>query len=566
MSGRGTGPGAGGGASAAGTRREDDTIARGTRSRIPVGERRPLIGRRGVVLCGMPLAQNIARVVILAVSLLACKGEKLALDSSDSRPPPPPPTPTISIVGGALDPLYATDPAGVPLDVTAANGDTVRVTVADATGTVIRTLNDGSMMVDVARWDGHDDVGTMAPVGTYTVEAELLDITGATLAAATAPFYIVRVGVLSGTLGGDRIPLVWHEQGGVAGAYVVEDATTQTFAIATIDDGTTATPLPSLWDDLDSPPASADGVVMPAGYAYDALPTLSLAVAGDFGDAAVQLTLVGWDEPQTVSSGDTATFTRKPALAVGPSVVEETVSLSWTVDLGDGSTPVVVGTESLPLRFYATLGPPGFDQEGPQYSPWVAAIDPALRAIAGVAPTDADVTSALTTWVYSDLGIAYDTTYGASYYTTYGGRGYDNSVFDFTSFLARSNGTTVNCSDCASILEAYADMVGCDLQYTILLKNFQLNFIKAIGGTDYTHCPFGPSGCGFSYHAVTTPDAAVTIYDATLDLDGDDDPSAGPFTDLPVHGVDGTEYLQRLVASHDEPGVTYNFAQKESLR
>ena len=61
------------------------------------------------------------------------------------------------------------------------------------------------------------------------------------------------------------------------------------------------------------------------------------------------------------------------------------------------------------------------------------------------------------------------------------------------------------------------------------------------------HCPFGkPWGCGFSYHAVTTLDDAATIWDATLALDGDKDPTSAPSTELMVHGIPGADYLYRL--------------------
>ncbi len=491
-------------------------------------------------------------LLLLLPALLACdpKGIKLGDDSEAHVEPP---VPTITVSGGALDPLLGTECA---LDVTAANGSTVALTISDEAGTVLRTLADGSAMVDATAWDGRDETGMLQPVGTYLVDAELLDPDGIVLASATADFYIVRVGVLSGTLGGERIPLIWHLGSG-PGHYWEEAATDSTFEIAALDDGITATALPALWDDLDVPPASHVGEGMPAAYPYDAVPSLTLAVAGDFGGAPVHLTVEGWGEAQPVAPGDTPTFTRGAALATGPSVVEESVTFTWSV--GD----TAVGAQTLPMRLYATLGEPGFEQTDAPYEPWVAAIDPALRAISGVEATDEAVTSALTEWIYRDAGISYDTRYGASYYTSYSGRTYNNALFDFTSFLARRNGTTVNCTDCASILEAYADMLGANLSYTIILQNFDLNFIKAIGGTDFTHCPFGASGCSFSYHAVTTPDDTLTIYDATLALDGDDAPGAGPFTELLVQHIEGAEYLERLVM---DGTATYNYTQKEMLR
>jgi hypothetical protein len=486
--------------------------------------------------------------LIPLVLLLGCGPKGIAL--GDDTATLDPHTPVISVSGGALDPLLA---AETLLDVTADNGATVRISVTDAAGTTVRTLADGLTMVDAIAWNGRDDTGALEPVGTYTVHAELLDAAGGVLTSTTSNFYIVRVGVRSGTLSGDRIPLIWHRNGN----YWEEASTDPTFEVAAIDDGTTATPLPPLWDDLEQPPEDHVGHTLPAAYPYDVQPTITLSAGGDIGDAPVDLEIAGWGTAQSVSPGDTPVFERTTPLATGPGVVEETLTLTWSVD------GVPIGVQSLPARFYATLGTPTFEQEGPPYEPWVAAIDPALRAIQGVEGTDEAVLSALTEWIYRDLGLVYDTRYGASAYTQYAGRGYDRGEFDFTSFLARRNGSTINCSDCASILEGYSDMIGANLEYTIILQNFDLNFIKSIGATDYTHCPFGSQGCGFSYHAVTTPDDAETIYDATLALDGDDDPGAAPFTELLVQTIDGQEYLDRLVMSGN---ASYMHTQKEYLR
>lgn len=488
---------------------------------------------------------SMRRVLLPLPLLVACHGRSIPLDDTGG-----PPAPSIEVSPSALDPMLGTEGA---LTVTAAHGATVRLSVLDPAGAVIRTLADGTTMVSQSAWDGRDDAGALEPVGTYTAQAELLDVNGDVLESAAAPFYLVRVGVQAGELGGDRVPLIWHR----GGDYWLEDVTDPTFELAAIDDGVAAAPLPALWDDLDQPPESHVGVALPAAYPYDARPNLALTVAGEVGEAPVELTVVGWGATQTALPGDIPVYTRDAALAAGPGVVEETVTLAWSVD------GVPIGTQSMPLRAYALLGEPSFAESGVPYAPWVAAIDPALRAIGGVEATDDAVLSALTEWIYRDLGLTYDTRYGASAYTSYAGRGYDHGQFDFTSFLARANGSVINCSDCASILEGYADMLGADLKYTIILQNFDLNFIKAIGGADYTRCPFGPSGCGFSYHAVTTPDDAVTIYDATLALDGDDDPGSAPYTELLVQRIDADEYVDRLVM---DGNVTYEHTQKETIR
>ncbi len=503
------------------------------------------------------------RLLLLVVPLVGCERKAIALGESavDSAwdtasmvyDDTSPPSPSILVTGGAIDPLLAPT---LTLAITSQEGTAVRVVLTDADGAVVRTLADGTAMVETVTWDGRSDAGEVQPVGTYTVEAVLVDDEGLDLIASTSLVYVVRVGVLSGTLRGNRIPLIWH-RGGAPGTYWVEDVDDTTFELSALDDGTAATPLPTLWDDLDVPPQSHIDHGLPAAYPYDALPQLTLAVSGEFGEAPVELSLSGWGVPQAVARATEATFGRDTALATGPTVVEESVTLTWSVQGQE------IATQPLPLRFYALLREPTFEEDGAPYEPWVAAIDPALRAITGVSPTDDALSAALTEWIYRDLSLSYDTDYGASYYTSYSGRGYDDAEFDFSSFLGRRNGSTVNCTDCASILEAYADMLGADLSYTIILSNFQLNYIKAIGGTDFTHCPFGPGGCGFSYHAVTTADDALTIYDATLALDGDDDPSSPPNTELLVQAIDGEEYLDRLVMSGRS---SYNYTQHVSLR
>jgi hypothetical protein len=297
---------------------------------------------------------------------------------------------------------------------------------------------------------------------------------------------------------------------------------------------------------------------MPAAFPWDARPTLTLVFGGDTGGADVTARIDGW----TLTSGDlasgTLTFTDDTPLATGPGVVEPTLTLTWLTT--DGT---VLGTQAIPLRMYALLDVPSFENHGLPYEPWVAVIDPALRAIQGVEPDSEAVISALVDFIYTDQSLAYDTTYGASAYTQYEGSGFDNASFDLTGFLARRNGSIVNCTDCASILEAFSEMLGASLSYTIITPQFDLNYIKAIGGDSYSHCPFTSGRCGFNYHAVTTPDDGHTIFDATLALDGDDDPSTTPSTELLVQAIDGREYLDRLVMS-GSPG--YYYTQKESFQ
>lgn len=496
-------------------------------------------------------------MVLFLLHVLACDSGKITIGDEDTDRPGDDPvvvTPTLSVAGpAAIDPLYGTT---VEFDLAQTGGDVVTVDVRDASGAVVRTLADGTAWADTVAWDGRDDSGVVLAPGRYTVHGDLA-ADGAVVTSGETIIDVVRVGVSSGTLGGDRIPLMWHAAGGT-GMYWDDGGDGGTFSVGAIDVDGVVTPIPTPWEDLYEPPEDPMGQNLPAAYAWDARPTLSLIVAGDVGGAALTPVIEGWTlSSGTVAAGQTVVFTADAPLMSGPGVYEAALSLRWMA--GED----LVGTQDVPLRIYALLGLPAFEESGAPYAPWVAVIDPALRAIAGVAPTEVAVISALVEHIYYDLGLSYDTRWGASSYTQYDGSTFDNAHVDLSGFLERRRGSVVNCTDCAAILEAFANMLGATLSYTIITPSFDLNYIKAIGGDSFDHCPFDGGGCGFSYHAVTTPDDGGLIYDATLALDGDADPGSYPGEELLVQAISGDEYLDRLVAR----GRTgYRYTQKETLQ
>ncbi len=466
--------------------------------------------------------------------------------------PPPPPAYAVALAGpDCLDPLLAPT---LTSTLTSAEGDAVRVEILDAAGAVVATLADGTTLVDSVTWDGLDSLGAVAAVGDYVERATLL-AEGTEVATTERPVHVVRVGILDGTLGGeDRVSLIWH-RAGRDGQYFEAGEQTLTFSVAAIDDGVTATPLPMPWADLDAPPKEPVGVNLPAAYPFDAVPTLTLTRAGDPAGADVSVAIDGWT---CADNGDsTTTCTSDGPLANTVGVVETTLAARWTTAAG------TFAEQAIPLRIYALYDRPGFEKTGVPYLPWVAVIDPLLRAIQGVEPTQKAVADATVDFIFHEQELAYDTRYGASAYVQYGWNTYDDAVFDLTSYLSRANGSTINCTDCAAIMQAFGNMIGLPVSYTIILQNFDLNYIEAIGYDTFTHCPFGGRGCGFSYHAVTTMDDNATIYDATLALDGDDDPSNSPFTELLVQGVPGDEYLDRLVMSGR---ADYNYTQQGGIQ
>jgi hypothetical protein len=192
----------------------------------------------------------------------------------------------------------------------------------------------------------------------------------------------------------------------------------------------------------------------------------------------------------------------------------------------------------------------------------VAAIDPALRAIEGTPATREAVLSALVDWIYNDNGLSYDTRYGASAYTVYIRNDWEAAEFDMAAFLDRRYGSVVNCTDCAGIIVGFGNMLGAMAEYAIIGWNFDLNYILAIGGDNYTQCPFGTGGCGFNYHAVTVSETGESVWDATLALDGDDEPDHTPNALLMVEEIPADEYLDRLTPD----GADYQYQAQGTIQ
>lgn len=460
----------------------------------------------------------------------------------DTAPVIPPLEVTLT-ASPAFDPIHD---GRVRIDVAFSQDATARVWVSDAAGEPVAVLVEELAVSDDFTWGGRDDGGVLLPAGAYTVSAEVTR--DGEVAETSVETRSIRLGALEGTLTGDRLPLIWHRaspQGGPWPAPV--DGVT--FALEALEADGVAVEAPEPWDELAVAPINETvGVSWPAAYAHDAQPGLSLTLDGDLAGLSEELSgslsvsAEGWSLTDGEAlPGGVLSLTRDAALSEGVGVVEEVVSLQYTLG-GE-----VIGQQDIPLRMYALLGPHTFSETGPAYGAWVAAIDPALRTLEGVEADPDAVLSGLVAFIYEDLGLRYDTDYGASAYVAYQGGSWTRAHFNFTAFLARANGEIINCTDAAAILGAYANMLGADLSYLILNPSFDLNYILAVGGTEFTRCPFGPGGCGFSYHAVTSPDGSQTIFDATLALDGDGDPRNLPATEWLVQGVSGADYSAALV-------------------
>ncbi len=462
--------------------------------------------------------------------------------------------------------ITTSDPGG-------AAGDHPLKVVLLKDGAPIKTLEDaaeplGTVMSSFAP----ADVPGLAP-GKYTIEATLgcpASATSKKEATARADIYVARLGATAVQVGageGARVPLMYHAVAGTTGnAFPITDSViTTSVAVPTgepdLDDNAgVPRAFPEVWTELGTPKTTATGAVVEEGVSYPvslkvgSKPDLTFTIGKTTkGGAALP---AGAPPIRLVLEGAAATDapmaeTVKLRLDASPvaNVGRYDLTLKWKFEAkGDDGWKAIPGaTQEAKVRLYGVLGN-DIGTTAPNL-PWVAIVDAATAKINGATKDPVEVRKLLVQMVYEELTLKYDRRNGASYYTNYTS-GYTGARFDLTSFLKRSRGNTVNCTDCASILSTYTNMVGAPLKYAIITgppgtSGFSLNPIMGIGSTTFGS-PFDSGRFSFSYHAVTSHDGAKTINDATLALDGDADPKLAPQTKLLVQNVVGTEYLTRL--------------------
>lgn len=220
---------------------------------------------------------------------------------------------------------------------------------------------------------------------------------------------------------------------------------------------------------------------------------------------------------------------------------------TWQFKLGSGAWTQFATSNHRIFTVLEIPTKPWIQSADPRRSqlPWVDALEYSCAWAAGKT-TSGDVLKAVTEKVNGAIGLKYDTTQGASVYT---GRqaGRPDQVFYLTSFLAMlggapGKGKVVNCRDCATIVTTFANLVGVNVQASLMANparvGFYCNKIQAIGYTVWDY-PFGPKKRKFSYHEVAWLGATGyrdAIYDACLKFDSSNDPWnwAGGTTHTPV--------------------------------
>lgn len=169
--------------------------------------------------------------------------------------------------------------------------------------------------------------------------------------------------------------------------------------------------------------------------------------------------------------------------------------------------------------------------------PWADVLDYACQWAAG-AKTKAEAALRVTQSVFA-LGTVGLLEYGCPIWAMemYAKSSYPWNHFDCSAFLDRlnggiGNGRYVNCSDCATIVSTFANILGCDLWQSRMgqyFPHFEMSKILAIGTPKWDiPCGVWP---GFSFHEVAWTDDCVEkdrVFDACLHIDLDWMPWADP--------------------------------------
>lgn len=421
------------------------------------------------------------------------------------------------------------------------------------------------------------------------------------LASFEAPLEVVRLGIDEITLDevaiNQRPPLMYGEMSGVAyGYYIIPQnqpvwrmtprATESTDAVSMeLQDGTPRTP-PSIWASLKSPPldaTSTDGAEhnsysLPSGWIAGSAMTARVHMTADIaggrgqGQGAPSRTRIRVIPPEGLqaATGSSLDFVHNGELnltttrSMTPAVGRYDQQWRWTFEVGSGERwTLLPGYVETSHRFYGFAAWPILESESLPPAAWVEVVDAVTQWVDKTANAGEDtvVASKIVEGTYYSLGLVYDRNSGASAYTDYAGReAFDGATFDLVRFLRRSRGNVINCSDAASIVGTFANMIGVDLRYHILRnddRGFDLNFIRAIGTADFSETPFTSGRGGFSYHAVVGPEDG-TIYDGTLALDGDGTPTAMPARELLPRAMPPEQYYEALSSEWESIASTFN--------
>jgi hypothetical protein len=441
---------------------------------------------------------------------------------------------------------------------------------------------------EVLSWAGLDAEGLAFDPGLVQLIVSA-SCEGGAGAAAALEGRVVRVGVTAVDFvehpeDGGFVPLAYHKLDLLTHGVTELDGLVPEYrgypgdeAIADLDDeaGQPLDP-PAPWTDPDVPPWGAGAPdssahSLPAAYAAGSRARLiattgSTAVSQQSGAVlpALGMLLTEQDDPPTLrlvgedldaldpdtpyAPGGTLGFDTEPL----PSTLgRHDLRLEWRFQvLGPDGWESLPGSQTTSHEIWITAGEPALrDGAALGFAPdaaWIGVLADLEAAMTGLDPSVAPVLDGVREHLHHDDWLIYNPSDAA--YTSYSGSYiyWDYIWVDLSDWLDRDDGIELYCHSMSCLLSTIAGHWGVNAPQQVLGVGFRTNLARAAGTDSWGRW-------SFNSHSVVSPDDGATIWDASIDLDGDDDPYNEPVEPVSPVGMPGEEYLWRL--SYDDIGI-----------
>lgn len=468
------------------------------------------------------------------------------------------------VITGAVEP-FVTDDCAAELSVENALGQR-RALPADLERTDTGGF-EGRLGLSTT-WDGRDEAGVFFDPGE--VALVLTATCGEARTSTTATAWIVRLGVAAvDFVAGDdpdtHVALAYHKADLLTPlVQPIDEATPEYAPLDGAVDDPDGAPLEPVapWTDPDAPPWGADDpadvdVNVPAAVVAGARPRVVVtpATAGVSARARYAVPALPEGAPAlrvVVDGGDPVgdgAWSADAPVALDLAAAEATVGRSWRALTLRWEAQTDAGWVALPgewtstHRLYRLAGPPQL-RDGTEIGaapplPWVGTLDELAPAVEGLPPDPAAVLDAIRDHLHHNEWVIYDPSDGD--YSGYEGPYiyWEYTWSELTGWLDRDDGVRLYCHSLSCLLSVLAGSQGVYAPQQVLGVGFTTNLVRAANTEDWLRW-------GFNSHSVVSPDDGATIWDASIDLDGDDDPSSTPVTPLAPKGLPAEEYLWRL--------------------
>ena len=426
-------------------------------------------------------------------------------------------------------------------------------------------------------WDGLDDDGLYFDPGAVQLMATA-QCEGGASGTEELSLHVVRLGPveinLRGGDDGDDIPLAYHMLNLVeAGVTLIDDATPEFYSggdperdMGDLDDNDgSPRPAPEAWTNPDVPPFyTGDGFYydLPTACVAGSVPHLRVTAgatavsvrdavpipATGLGLSAQDLPAIRWAPEGLTPSGDDTWSPGQTVELQGSALPnalgrhELSVTWGWEVSWEDQWIPIPGSWQTRHPLYLLADTPALADGEELGFAPgvaWVGVLDDLADTLQGLDPTTDTILDNIREALNHDPYLAYNPNDSA--YTDYQGAYvyWDWIWLDLSGWLARQDGIDLYCHSVSCLLSTLAGMWGVDAPQQVLGVGFTTNQTRAAGSETWQRW-------SFTSHSVVSPDGGLTIWDASIDLDGDDDPYDQPVEPLCPLGMPVDEYLWRL--------------------